>query len=154
MSENKNCYDKIDFELIIETEILTDKPFETIKQEINTVLILELPKYLKNEYDVEAYVNIKGYRNGSLIVIGSMLIKGLEVLSRIKDLYEIINLIKDFLENRLGKPSTTFKIVSVYPIVSIVQPKKVITNDWNFSLQIITIILLVFLIGLYLGKIF
>ena len=73
--------------------------FETA---VKNALISDLPRDMREIYGVEIAVEIKAIRYGSLIVFYGVLVAGLSALSRYKNLYDSIELIRKQSSTVLG----------------------------------------------------
>jgi hypothetical protein len=72
-----------------------DKENPEIEQRVSRALTHDLPHDLETIFDVNIDVQIKGTREGSLIVFFGVLIAGVSALSRYKNLYDSVVLIQN-----------------------------------------------------------
>ncbi len=150
-SRNVNCYYQIDFELKfheqIDDEINGAQYLE--KKYIENLILSQLPKYLEREHGIRIFIRINNYSKGSIIVTFSVLVAIFTVISGTKDLYEIIRIIIDFFKGRPKFSNINYNILN--PTYNIASPS---IDEKFLILQLITIILIVFLIGLSFSKLF
>ncbi|MEG1669218.1 hypothetical protein [Chryseobacterium sp.] len=89
-----------------ENQTRIESSFDDIKECVTKTLTDEFPQICKIYLDADITIKCNGTYDGSLILVFTAIMNAIQIISSLKDLYDIAQLIRDLSEERVEKRLT------------------------------------------------